>query len=62
MNTFLPARLNCDIKESSSMDVAPKFEEMSTNVGKEPVVIALIRCIVAVGGSVNELNRNEFDG
>lgn len=47
-NSFI---FNCLTIESSSISLAPKFEPISTNVGKEPVVIPFMRCKVVVGGS-----------
>ena len=40
----------------------PKLLPISTNVGKEPVVMPLIRCNVTVGGSAYELKMQEWLG
>jgi hypothetical protein len=50
MPTFLPARWGCFMMESSSIDDPPKLFPMSTNVGSESVVNALMRWSVEVGG------------
>lgn len=39
-----------------------KFEPISMNVGNDPVVIPLMRCIVEVGGSEKELKMRECSG
>ena len=44
------------------MDDPPKLLPTSTNVGKDPVVMPLIRCNVVVGGSAYELKMSEWLG
>ena len=48
--------------ESSTIDDPPKLLPISTKVGKDPVVIPLIRCNVVVGGSAYELKMQECLG
>ena len=50
------------MNESSVMDDPPKFDPMSINVGKEPVVIPFSRCRVVVGGSEYISKRSERVG
>lgn len=56
VSTFFPASFSCLIIESSSISSPPKFEPISTKVGRLPVVKPLILCRVVVGGSASALN------
>lgn len=59
---FLPARFACRIQLSSKIAVLAKLLPASMNVGSVPVVRALRRCKVVVGGSALNWKRSALDG